>query len=325
MHRKEQDKRKAYKINALILLGSGWTYEQVSIALMLDISTLSRWVRSYTNGGLEQLCGNKYKGSSPRLSKMQQEELSEHLRTNLYLEAKKICFHIKTTYKIKYSISGVTKLLHHLGFVYKKPKVVPGKHDAQEQEKSIAEYKELKRSKHPEDPILFADGVHPQHNTMPAYGWIKKGEDQEIKSNTGRRRVNINGAIDKENQIGVFEFSDTIDASSTIKLFEKIERKYPHAKHIYIYCDNARYYHSKLVSDYLQQSKIILKFLPPYSPNLNLIERFWKFFKKNVLYNKYFETFDEFEVACRSFFSHSRSNLKKASSLLTDNFQRFVG
>lgn len=60
---------------------------------------------------------------------------------------------------------------------------------------------------------------------------------------------------------------------------------------IHIICDNARYYHAQLVKDYLANSKIELVFLPPYAPNLNLIERFWKFFKKTVLYGRYYETF----------------------------------
>ena len=61
------------------------------------------------------------------------------------------------------------------------------------------------------------------------------------------------------------------------------------AKRISIICDNARYYRSKAVAEYSKTSRIKLVFLPPYSPNLNLIERFWKFFKRQVLYNTYYE------------------------------------
>ena len=46
--------------------------------------------------------------------------------------------------------------------------------------------------------VYFMDGVHPQHNTLSAYGWVKRGEEREIKSNSGRQRLNINGAIDIE-------------------------------------------------------------------------------------------------------------------------------
>jgi transposase len=61
-------------------------------------------------------------------------------------------------------------------------------------------------------------------------------------------------------------------------------------------------------------------FLPPYSPNLNLIERYWKFFKKKVLYNRYYEKFNEFKDACERFFRQPRRYLKELRSLLTENF-----
>jgi transposase len=93
------------------------------------------------------------------------------------------------------------------------------------------------------------------------------------------------------------------------------------AEVIYTICDNARYYRSKKVKEYLRKSKIELVFLPPYSPNLNLIERLWKYFRKIVLYNKYYGTFDEFRKACKSFFRRIKRDKEDISSLLTENFQ----
>ncbi len=69
-----------------------------------------------------------------------------------------------------------------------------------------------------------------------------------------------------------------------------------------IIADNARYYRAKLVKQYLESSRIRIEFLPSYSPNLNLIERLWKFFYKKTLYNKYYETYEEFKDKCLGFF-----------------------
>ena len=90
---------------------------------------------------------------------------------------------------------------------------------------------------------------------------------------------------------------------------------------ITIFCDNAAYYKAKKVSDYLETSKIELVPLPPYSPNLNLIERFWKFFKRKVLYNTYYQTFAEYEDACSAFFDNLDKHRDGLRSLLTDNFE----
>ena len=90
---------------------------------------------------------------------------------------------------------------------------------------------------------------------------------------------------------------------------------------ITVFCDNARYYRSKAVRAYLEHSRIDLQFLPPYAPNLNLIERFWKFFKRQVLYNRYYETFADYKAACKQFFADLDAHAEQLRSLLTDNFE----
>jgi transposase len=115
-------------------------------------------------------------------------------------------------------------------------------------------------------------------------------------------------------------FDESINAESTIALFKQLEQLNVLAVCIYVICDNARYYRSKAVREYLKTSRIELVFLPPYSPNLNLIERLWKFFKKKILYNRYYETFDEFRIACEEFFANPRKYHRELRSLLTENF-----
>ena len=132
------------------------------------------------------------------------------------------------------------------------------------------------------------------------------GKEYPICSNAGWQRLSINGAIDVETLSAQVRFDDTIDAASTIALFEQIEQANPNAPRIIVICDNARYYKSKAVAAYLTTSRIQLEPLPPYCPNLNLIERFWKFFKREVLYNRYYETFDKFREACKTFFRSLR-------------------
>ena len=137
----------------------------------------------------------------------------------------------------------------------------------------------------------------------------------------GRQRPNINGVIDCNDLSAIVRYDDTINAQSTIKLFQQIELQNPGARRIHIICDNARYYHARLVKDYLANSRIELVFLPPYAPNLNLIERFWKFFKKTVLYGRYYETFCQFKTACDNFFAGLDQHHASLRSLLTDRFQ----
>jgi transposase len=193
--------------------------------------------------------------------------------------------------------------LHRHGFSYKKPAVVPGKANREQQEKWLTEYEKLRAELPSDESICFMDGVHPTHNVQPAYGWIKKGERKEIRANTGRSRLNLSGIIDIITHKVVIQEDLTLNAESTIRFFQKIEESYPCKRKIHVFCDNAPYYRNKAVKQYLSSSRIALHFLPPYSPNLNPIERLWKWMKERVIYNTYYEHFEDFKGAIIGFFA----------------------
>ncbi len=88
--------------------------------------------------------------------------------------------------------------------------------------------------------------------------------------------------------------------------------------------DNASYQRCYFVRDLATALGIEIIFLPSYSPNLNLIERLWKFVKKKALYTEYDETFPDFKQAVSDSIANSHNKYKKElSSLLTLNFQPF--
>lgn len=319
-HRRTRDQREADRIKAVILLASGWRAEDVAEALLVDPNTVRTHFKRYRGGGLEELLKVEYRGSDVQLSETQLDRLDLHLQEHLYLSAKDIAAWVQTEFGVTYTPSGMTALLHRLGFVYKKPKLVPGKADPQAQRAFLAKYAELKKNKGPNDVIVFMDAVHPQHNPVLGYGWIKRGKDHEVRSNSGRKRLNINGAIDLERMEPVVRYDDTINADSTIALFDQLLLAYAYAACIHVICDNARYYRSKAVQAYLENSRIKLVFLPPYAPNLNPIERLWKLFKKTTLYNRYYESFGDFRSACEGFFDNSHLYRDQMRSLLTENF-----
>ena len=148
--------------------------------------------------------------------------------------------------------------------------------------------------------------LHPHHNTEPTKVWIQKGKDKEIKTNTGRTRLNINGALNPHNQDVIVREDKTINAESTIELFKDIEKHYSEKKIIYLIADNARYYKNNKVSEYLKTSRIQIVFLPPYSPNLNLIERLWRLLRTLKIKTTFYKTSNDFREGIMEFFKNIR-------------------
>lgn len=321
LHKQEQYRRHADRIKVILLLDLGLSYNDVARYLLLDDQTIRNYEKRYQGGGVKGLLSDNYIGCASKLTSEQEEQLKEHLRENAYSTAKEIVEYVKQTFGVLYTPQGMVHTLNRLHFTYKKTTAVPCKAEPEKQKEFIGKYEQLKAQKAAEDKILFMDGTHPQHNSMPAYCWIEKGKKKEIPSNTGRKRINLNGAIDAETHEITIREDDSINAQSTIKLFEAIEARYVQAPHIYIIADNARYYRSRLVQEYLVHSRIKIEFLPSYSPNLNLIERVWKFFHKEVLYNKFYDTYDKFKNQCLGFFENIGKYNNELRTLLTDNFQ----
>ena len=318
---KKADKKQRDKIKAILLLNNGYEYSEIAEILLIDYTTVWRWYETYITGGATELLRDFYVGGTSKLGDVQLAQLVEHLECTMYLTAKEICAFVKKTFKIKYTPKGMTSLLHQLKFTYKKPKHIPGKADIEAQKAFIKKYRRLQKKKAPEDRIYFMDVVHPMHNSQPAYGWIRKGTDMVIKANTGRQRLNLNGAYNLEDHSVIIQETEMINAQSAVSLLNEMLRKQPLGM-IYVILDNARYYRSEMVRSFVEKNdRICLLFLPPYSPNLNIIERLWKFFKKKVIYNTYYEKFTLFRKYCLDFFRHLRKYRPELQTLMTDNFQ----
>jgi len=312
----------AYKVNAILLLGTGWKLKQVKKALLLDDETLRSYVKKYRKGGIKELIATNHKGASSQLSKKQVGQLCKALEKDIYLTTQSVIDHVEKKFDIHYSLSGMRDALHRLGYEYKKPKLVPGNPDIEAQEIFAAQYDAFMQEKSVDTEVLFVDAVHPEHNALAAYGWIKRGQKREVKTNSGRQRLNLHGAINAESyKVTVIE-SETVNTDSTIRLFEVLDQKYPLAKEIILILDNAKYHYSREVQDNLKDHpRIRLVFLPSYSPNLNLIERLWKFFKKKVLYNRYHENIKTFRKACINFFSKIDQYADEIASLMGGGFE----
>lgn len=153
--------------------------------------------------------------------------------------------------------------------------------------------------------------------------WQLKGEKGTINvnANTGRKRINVLGALNL-NDLSVIPFltEESCNSARIVEFLLKVRELYPD-KTITIILDNAGYNHAEYTTIFAEWYNIELFFLPLYSPNLNLIERLWKFIKKILVHNKYYETFNEFKEAVANLFDNLTDYEDELKRILTKKFQ----
>jgi transposase len=162
------------------------------------------------------------------------------------------------------------------------------------------------------------------HNNENGYSWQKRGKagTKKVLSNTGRRRLNIIGALNPIKIAVTTLITECKCDREVIKaFFKEIRKDYPGNIKINLILDNATYNKAYDVQELAEELNIDLIYLPPYAPNLNLIERVWKFFKKKTTKNNYYPTFMEFYQAVDNFFKGFNNFQDELKSLLTFNFE----
>jgi len=316
---KLEDKAKySDRIKVILLLDDGWTYKKISEALFLDEGTIANYRRRYKEGGIEELVSDDYSGRKSKLSEKESLELQEHLIEYLYDNTLDICAYVYKKYHVQYSMSGILALLHRLNFSYKKAKGVPGKANKEKQEEFVEKINQITSEN---ALVYFADATHPTHQTELSYGWILKGNEKEILTSSGRKRINILGAIEINSYNVLTNFYEVINQESVCTFLCNLRDKHKNEEKIYFILDRGPANYARTVRDVAHMLNIELLYLPSYSPNLNPIERLWKFFKKEALRNKYFEKFTDFEKACYGFFENIVQYKKELKTLINCNFK----
>ena len=319
-HEKTRDGRIRDRIKAVIHASNGWSPEEIADALLIHETTVRQHIKDY-------LQSNKLKpengGSQGYLSALQIQELVQHLTDKTYHHTPEIIEHVLERYHVQYSIPGMNKWLHHNGFSYKQPKGVPHKFDEIKQQVFIDDYKTLKACCGKDESIVFIDAVHPTQATKISHGWIRTGQDKTLETTGSRTRLNVIGALNLSN-IGATIVSnyESINSENIVRFFCKLRESYPLEHKLHIVLDGAGYHRSHLVKNAAFVLNIELHYLPPYSPNLNPIERLWKVMNEKVRNNVYFKSKRDFKAAIDRFFTVTLLEIADSlTSRINDNFE----
>ncbi len=307
------------RLRAILAYDEGHDVRDIADILKISNSTTYNYINDYLKQN--KIAHSPRGGSDSKLTVSQEIELISYLQVTTYLTAKAISVYIFGKYHVKYTISGITKWLERNDFVYKAPKLIPGKFDETKQQQFIEYYQALTANASGSDLIMFMDAVHPEYQSQSVCGWMPKGETKTLATTNTQYRLHLNGAINLSSMQIITREYETINAQSIISFCTDLENIYPD-KSIHLICDNGRSNKNKELAQYLENARVTIHYLPPYSPNLNPIERLWKVMREHVTYNKVYTRFDTFTTAIRKFFAETILNIQDIlHSRINDNFE----
>lgn len=180
----------------------------------------------------------------------------------------------------------------------------------------------LKEAQAGQRVVFFMDAAH--FVFAPFLGILWCLQRLFVRAPSGRQRINVLAVLNAvTHEMFTVKNLTYITAQTVCEMLRLLAGTYSGLP-ITVVLDNARYQRCKLVQALAQEINIELLFLPSYSPNLNLIERFWKFVKKQCLYSKYYPDSESFQKAIVNCIEQAPTeHKKKLDSLLTLRFQTF--
>lgn len=308
----------------------GYPCQETADVMRVDADTVTEYVRKYRHGGLRGLLAEGYRLPGGCLDG-HAEQLKDVFRKRPPHTVNQAIEMIKQETGVCLQPSACRKFLHKLGLKPRRCGLVPGKAlEDTEQQREQQDFHDRKlqpllgEAEQGRRVVLFVDAAH---FVMGAFlGMLWCFARQLLPSSSGRQRYNVLGAYDPVRHEAVTLTNSTVVNQDVFSaLLDKIAATYADTGHpITLVLDNARYQKCQSVFDKAQALGIELLYLPAYSPNLNLIERLWRFVKKQVLYSTHYSTFAAFKESIDACLCDLGTRFKsKMQTLMTLKFQLF--
>jgi transposase len=311
----------------MVLWSLSQNYSRAEAAKLADVclKSVKNYIKIYRTEGLDGLRKLNYKPKTSQLAP-QRVSIETDFRERPPHSVKEASKRITEITKISLSLSQIARFLRNIGMKPLKTGTIPAKADVVKQKSFLDDTLNplVQKAKNGECYLFFMDASHYILSPYTAFLWCFNRIF--VRAAAGRNRINVLGALEATSlKLETVINTEYINANTIAEMLELLYQKYRN-KPIYIILDNARYQHCKFIKELAAEMGIHLVFLPPYSPNFNLIERLWKHIKKNAIYNQYFETPAIFHKAVRTAcFKVNNDSIWKEElkSLLTLNFQTF--
>jgi transposase len=324
-----RDYRLGMRLSAVLWRDDGKTESEIAPLLGVCTRTIRNWLRLYRKKGLEALCLLHYQGDPGELTASQAEQLKAEIQTGRFRCARQVREWLQVTFQVGYSLSGTKRLLQRLGCSFQKTTGFLFKAKCDQQEAFVQKYEADRPPVGAATRRYFVDACHPIWGLELVYScWLLRGQRFLVGMGGGRKRLNILGTYCPQDHeyLDLRVHKGTISATQVIELMTRLQQRHPETKKFILYLDNARYQHARAVREWVEAQKaqgveFVLDFLPAYSPNLNLIERLWKFLRKHAL-QQWHPTYEAMQAAVAQVLDHLQDYREELTALMTERFHR---
>jgi transposase len=317
------EERAKRKLLAIRMHALNVPHSIIASTLNITDDTVTNYLKRFDAKGLEGLLESRFFQPTSKVAPYF-NLIKKSLDEQPVATAKEGAARIKELTGTVLSETQARRIMRQLGLQYRKAASIPGGADPQLQLEFLAHeiLPRLEEAKKHERRVFFVDAAHFVLGSFLGMIWCFTRIF--IPSASGRKRYNILGAVETRNHdLVTIQTTGPINSAVVCELLRKIDREYPDEE-ITLVMDNARYQYNRQVQDLASALKIELLHLPPYSPNLNLIERVWKLLKSKCLRNQYYPEFEMFRSAIDRFMESLRGpNKHLLKTLITENFQTY--
>jgi transposase len=326
--RKESLDRRVYqRLTAVLAVAAGKMREEVAELLGVSLSQLGEWLRVFRNEGLQSLCEIHNKGDPGNLTAGQIDQLKSQVSTGRFRNSDQIRHWVESTFGVRYSPTGIKDLLKRVGVSYHKVTGFLWKADPDKQQafvKRVARHqREARRPGAPRTRRYYVDACHPVWGLDLVYScWLLVGQRLLVGMGSGRKRLNILGAYcpDDHEYVDYRLTRDNVNGAQFVNFLRLLRSMHPGTERFILYVDGARYYDSPVVKEWLRRHpEFHLSAIPAYSPNVNLIERLWKFLRAKAL-SRWHKTFEDMQAAVSEVLDHLEDYRGELRALMTETF-----
>lgn len=310
-----KDRRHFERYQVVYLYLSGYKMKEIATIIDRTPETVRVYISTYKEKGLEGLGIGHSTGRPANLSKEQKAILLETVSTQVPADVgftarynwtlALIVEFVEEKWEITYSLRGMSRILENLGLSYTRPTYTLEKADPEKQKVFVEETFPAQKKKLINgeiDHILFEDESMIRDYQAIQRTWFLKGKQRIIPTYGQHKGVKLIGTLDYETGEIFCVEEEKYDAVVFKGFLTKVLAHYPTGKIVMI-LDNARIHHAKYLQDFLEENedRLELIFLPPYSPQLNLIEGLWKWLKESVINNIFFPNVQKITLKVREF------------------------